>query len=89
MSFVALFALIGLFLTGLIPSEPPGSIKQVAELEQRGLKPSPEAERRVLIRRLSFDLICLPPTPEEVAAFVGDKRPDAYEQLVERLLVIA
>ena len=50
------------------------------------LQPSPEADRRTLIRRLSFDLIGLPPTPDEVDAFVNDKRPDAYERLVDRLL---
>lgn len=58
----------------------------LARLEQAGLRPSPEADRRSLIRRLTFDLIGLPPTPEEVAAFIMDKRPDAYEQLVDRLL---
>jgi hypothetical protein len=55
-------------------------------LDEVGLKPSREADRRTLIRRLSFDLLGLPPTPEEVAAFVGDTRPDAYVLLVERLL---
>jgi hypothetical protein len=58
----------------------------LARLEREGLKPSPEADRRTLIRRLSFDLIGLPPTPAEVDAFLADKRPDAYEKLVERLL---
>lgn len=51
-----------------------------------GLDSAGEADRRTLIRRLSFDLLGLPPTPEEVAAFVGDTRPDAYVLLVERLL---
>ncbi len=59
----------------------------LARLEQKKLSPSPEAERRTLIRRLTLDLTGLPPTPEEVAAFVADKRADACEQLVERLLV--
>ena len=58
----------------------------LARLEAAGLSPAQEASRRVLIRRLSQDLIGLPPTPEEVEAFVADERPDAYEQLVERLL---
>ncbi|MGO9914980.1 MAG: DUF1553 domain-containing protein [Isosphaeraceae bacterium] len=56
------------------------------ELERRGLSPSPEADRRTLIRRLSFDLLGLPPTPEEIDAFVADPSPDAYESLVDRLL---
>jgi hypothetical protein len=58
----------------------------VDRLARAGLTPSPEADRRTLIRRLSFDLIGLPPTPEEVAAFAADTSPDAYERLVERLL---
>ena len=57
-----------------------------AKLEQEGLTPSPEADRRTLIRRLSFDLIGLPPTPEEIESFVSDEHPGAYEHLVERLL---
>jgi mono/diheme cytochrome c family protein len=55
-------------------------------LEEENLPPSPQASRETLIRRLSLDLIGLPPTPEEVDAFVSDTRPDAYERLVERLL---
>jgi Protein of unknown function (DUF1549)/Protein of unknown function (DUF1553)/Planctomycete cytochrome C len=55
-------------------------------LEAAGLRPSPEADRRTLIRRLSFDLLGLPPTPEDVQAFVEDKSPRAYERLVDRLL---
>ena len=58
----------------------------LAKLEAEGLSPSPEADRRTLIRRLSFDLIGLPPTPEEVAAFQRVHNPDAYEKLVDRLL---
>ncbi len=57
-----------------------------AKLAEQGLGPSPEADRRTLIRRLTFDLIGLPPTPEEVAAYLADEAPDAYERLVERLL---
>ncbi len=57
-----------------------------ARLAELGLKPSAEADRRTLIRRLYFDLVGLPPKPEEVAAFVNDTSPDAYEQLVDRLL---
>jgi hypothetical protein len=58
----------------------------LARLRQEGLRPAPEADRRVLIRRLTFDLLGLPPTPEEVEAFVQDRSPDAYERLVDRLL---
>src|SRR6185295_831551 len=52
-------------------------------------QPSPEADRSTLIRRLSFDLIGLPPTPEAIAEFIADKSSDAYEKLVERLLASA
>ena len=55
-------------------------------LEQEGLEPSPEASREMLIRRLTLDLIGLPPIPQQVDAFVEDERPLAYERLVERLL---
>ena len=58
----------------------------LARLEKEGLKPSPEADRVTLIRRLSLDLIGLPPTPEEVDAFVADQSPKAYEKVVDRLL---
>jgi Protein of unknown function (DUF1553)/Protein of unknown function (DUF1549)/Planctomycete cytochrome C len=58
----------------------------LARLEREGLQPSPEADRATLLRRLSFDLTGLPPTPAEVHAFVLDNRPDAYEQAVDRLL---
>src|SRR4051812_44570583 len=57
-----------------------------ARLEKEGLTPSPEADRERLIRRVSLDLTGLPPTPEEVNEFLADKRPNAYELLVERLL---
>src|ERR671939_167344 len=57
-----------------------------AALEARGLSIGPEADRATLIRRVSFDLTGLPPTPDEVAAFVNDRAPDAYERLVDRLL---
>jgi mono/diheme cytochrome c family protein len=61
----------------------------VARLESRGLHPSPEAPPAVLIRRLSFDLTGLPPTPEEVETFLRDSSPAAYENLVDRLLASA
>jgi hypothetical protein len=58
----------------------------LGSLEAKGLHPAAEASRRVLIRRLYFDLIGLPPKPEEVKAFVEDQDPAAYEKLVEKLL---
>ncbi|MBI3865981.1 MAG: DUF1553 domain-containing protein [Planctomycetia bacterium] len=58
----------------------------LARLEQEGLSPSPEADRTTLIRRVTFDLTGLPPTPAEVDAFLSDTSSDAYERLVERLL---
>jgi len=58
----------------------------LAQLEKEGLHPSPEASKETLIRRLSLDLIGLPPTPQEVEAFVRDTRPDAWDRLVDRLL---
>jgi mono/diheme cytochrome c family protein len=58
----------------------------LARLEEEGIQPSPEADRVTLIRRLSLDLTGLPPAITDVDAFVNDRRPDAYEDLVERLL---
>jgi hypothetical protein len=58
----------------------------LARLESAGLRPAEPADRTTLIRRLTFDLIGLPPTPGDVTAFVADTRPDAYERLVDRLL---
>ena len=58
----------------------------LSRLESRGIESSPAADRYTLIKRLHYDLTGLPPTPDEVAAFVGDPSPDAYEQLVDRLL---
>mgnify|MGYP002622974620 FL=1 len=58
----------------------------VARLEAEGIEPSPEADRYTLIRRLYYDLLGLPPHPDEVDAFVADDSDDAYEQLVDRLL---
>src|SRR5205085_7908049 len=57
-----------------------------AKLEANHLEPSPEADRRTLIRRLYFDLLGLPPTPEEVRVFEQDTAPEACERLVEKLL---
>jgi cytochrome c553 len=55
-------------------------------LARENIAPSPEADRRTLIRRVSLDLTGLPPTPREVEEFIADTRPDAYEKLVDRLL---
>src|SRR5579884_433709 len=58
----------------------------LAKLEEKGLKPAPEADRRTLARRVSLDLTGLPPSPQEVEEFVSDKDPNAYEKYVDRLL---
>jgi len=58
----------------------------LAKLEEKGLKPSPQADRRTLIRRATLDLTGLPPTPEEIEAFEKDTSPDAYAKVVDRLL---
>lgn len=68
---------------------PTGAIDRfiLGGLEAAGIKPAPQADRRTLIRRVTFDLIGLPPTAEEIEGFVADERPDAWEQLVDRLLM--
>ena len=58
----------------------------LAKLESAGLQPGADAKKITLVRRLYFDLIGLPPTPEEIARFVDDKSPEAYENLVDRLM---
>ncbi|HEX3656652.1 MAG TPA: PSD1 and planctomycete cytochrome C domain-containing protein [Pirellulales bacterium] len=58
----------------------------ISRLEREGLTPSPEAEPAMLARRVYLDLIGLPPSPAELAEFLNDKRPDAYDRLVDRLL---
>src|SRR5690606_33056809 len=57
-----------------------------ATMDAAGLSPAGQADRRTLIRRAYFDLIGLPPTPEEIAAFLADERPDAFARLVDHLL---
>ncbi len=58
----------------------------LAKLEKEGLEPSPEADKAILLRRVTFDLTGLPPTPAELNAFLSDKSPHAYEKVVDRLL---
>lgn len=58
----------------------------LAALQKAGLRPAPEADRETLIRRVTFDLHGLPPTPAEIDAFVNDKSPDAWEKVIDRLL---
>ena len=67
---------------------PRGEIDQfvLARLEDKGLTPAPDADRRTLLRRVYFDLVGLPPTPAEVDAFLNDSSPDAFAKVVDRLL---
>ncbi len=58
----------------------------LARLESENIQPSPEANRTTLLRRVSLDLTGLPPTPAEIAAFIADNRPDAYERVVDSLI---
>ena len=58
----------------------------LAAMEAKGLHPSPPADKATLLRRVTFDLIGLPPTPEEIDAFLGDNSQNAYEKVVDRLL---
>ncbi|HUF64014.1 MAG TPA: PSD1 and planctomycete cytochrome C domain-containing protein [Verrucomicrobiales bacterium] len=73
-----------------LPGEswPPSDIDRfvLARLRAAGLPPGPEADRRTLIRRVTLDLTGLPPSSEEIAAFLADESPEAYERLVDRLL---
>jgi hypothetical protein len=61
----------------------------LAKLDEKGLKPNPPADKRTLLRRATFDLIGLPPTPDEVADFLKDESPDAFAKVVDRLLASA
>ncbi|HVW37972.1 MAG TPA: DUF1549 domain-containing protein, partial [Pirellulales bacterium] len=78
------------YLPPVMPAVPAGANGVDHLVGQRlaklGLKASPEADRRTLARRLYFDLLGLPPKPEEVDAFAADAAPDAYDRLVEKLL---
>jgi hypothetical protein len=78
-------------LPELPPADHASEVKHIdnllqREIDSRGLELAPSADRRTLIRRLSYDLTGLPPSAEEVEAFVADESPDAYSQLIERLL---
>jgi hypothetical protein len=78
-------------LVPTIPGRTAGDLQPIdafilAKLAEKKLNPSPEADRRTLIRRLFFDLTGLPPQPAEVEAFLADREPRAYERLVDRLL---
>src|SRR5437762_525843 len=70
------------------PSWPIGSLDAFirARLDREGLKPSPPASKETWIRRVTFDLTGLPPTPTEVDAFLADSSPQAFERVVDRLL---
>ena len=61
----------------------------LARLEKAGLKPSPEADKRTLLRRLNFDVVGLPPSHDEIEEFLSDNSPKAYEKVVDRLLASA
>ncbi|MBI3412102.1 MAG: DUF1553 domain-containing protein [Planctomycetes bacterium] len=67
-------------------SDNPIDLFVLSMLESKGMKPSPLADRRTFIRRVTYDLHGLPPTPEEIEAFVNDESSDAFERLVDRLL---
>jgi hypothetical protein len=58
----------------------------LAKLDEKGMKPNAAAEKRTLLRRATFDLIGLPPTPKEIEAFLADETPQAFEKVVDRLL---
>ena len=78
-------------LWSLQPVRPPTGAHDIdqfilARLKTEGVKPSPPADRATLIRRITLDLTGLPPTPQEVQAFLDDTRPDAYARVVDRLL---
>src|SRR5215510_8814161 len=64
----------------------PGDAFILKELERKQIAPSPRADKITLIRRATFDLIGLPPTPEEVKAFLDDRSSNAFEKVVDRLL---
>ena len=80
-----------LFSKPQAPKVPPASRNPIdafiqAKLEARNLSPAPPASKRALIRRVYFDLIGLPPTPQEVDEFAGSADPQAYEKIIDRLL---
>jgi len=58
----------------------------LAKLEEKGIQPNPPADKITLLRRVTLDMIGIPPTPDEVQAFLSDDSPSAYEKVVDRLL---
>ena len=58
----------------------------LAKLQEKNLQPSPAADKRTLLRRVTYDLTGLPPTPDEIQAFLTDNAPDAYSKVIDRLL---
>jgi hypothetical protein len=72
--------------TRSVPTTNPIDTFVAAKLAENGLTPASEADRRTLIRRVTFDLVGLPPTPEQIDDYLADEAPDAYERLVDRLL---
>jgi len=73
-------------VSGALPPQNPIDEFIQSRLAVEGLLPNPEADRATLLRRLSLDLLGIPPTPDELQAFLNDPAPDAYERLVDRLL---
>ena len=72
--------------TGVTDSSNPIDAFVAAEWKEKGLRPAPKADKLTLLRRVSFDLTGLPPTPEQEDAFLKDESPDAYDKVVDRLL---
>ncbi len=75
-------------ITGSLITENPIDAFILSKLDEQGMKPSPPADQRTLIRRVYFDLIGLPPSPQEVQAFLDDSSPEAFARVVDRLLAM-
>ena len=85
-AFQPLRATVPPVVSGKSPASNPIDAFIAAKLNEKGLSPNPPASKRDLIRRVFFDLIGLPPSPEQVEVFINDKNPDAWERLVDELL---